>query len=176
MAGFRHKNIRIPNWDYSQSAMYMVTICINDRTHRLGEIDSENEMQLSLAGKMVVQELDALLERFPNCELDSSVIMPDHIHLLIGLGFDYRNVRNETLGRIVGAFKSRTTVRYIRGVKGGHLPPFHKRLWQVGYYETIMRNDRMAEECRYYIMTNPARWEDDLEMSFVSDTDVNGTD
>jgi REP element-mobilizing transposase RayT len=102
--------------------------------------------------------------------------MPNHVHLLIGLNLDFRRTNPVSLAQVVGTLKSRTTVRYIRGVKTGYLPPFLGRLWQLGYYETVMRNEKMAEEYRYYISNNPAAWEDDLEMSFVPEPLVKGSE
>lgn len=145
--------------------MYMVTICVDDRSDRFGTIDADNQMQLSLAGKMIDEEIEELTKRFPQVDLDTTAVMPNHIHLLIGLNLDLRRLDPVPLGVVIGALKSSSTVRYIRGVKRGYLPEFTKRLWQAGYYETVIRNDRMAEKYRYYIINNPAAWNDDLEMN-----------
>jgi len=68
-----------------------------------------------------------------------------------------------TLGDIVGAFKSRVTVEYIRGVKTSGWPPFRGRLWQRNYYEHIIRNERALNAIRQYIIENPRRWQMDRE-------------
>ena len=68
-----------------------------------------------------------------------------------------------TVGDIVGAFKSITTVEYIRGVRDGRWPPFVKRLWQRNYYERIVRGEKSLARIREYILTNPARWHRDRE-------------
>lgn len=68
-----------------------------------------------------------------------------------------------TVGDIVGAFKSLTTVEYIRGVKQGLWPPLHKRLWQRNYYERIIRNERELAAIRQYIHDNPSNWCSDAE-------------
>lgn len=68
-----------------------------------------------------------------------------------------------TVGDIVGAFKSMTTVEYIRGVKQGLWPPFHRRLWQRNYYEHIIRNERELAAIQQYIRDNPANWKSDAE-------------
>ena len=65
------------------------------------------------------------------------------------------------LGQVMGAFKSITTVGYIRGVKRQSWPSFHKRLWQRNYYEHIIRNERELQAIRKYILNNPASWQDD---------------
>ncbi|MDQ3855652.1 MAG: hypothetical protein M3281_04570 [Chloroflexota bacterium] len=35
------------------------------------------------------------------------------------------------------------------------------RVWQRGYFEHVIRNDRELEVLREYIATNPARWYED---------------
>lgn len=68
-----------------------------------------------------------------------------------------------TIGDIVGAFKSITTVSYTRGVKQCGWPPFPGRLWQRNYYEHIIRNDEALNRIRRYIADNPAQWALDRE-------------
>ena len=165
MANGYHKNIRLKDWDYSQSAVYMITICIADRTHRLGATTEIDDVKLNSAGKMVQQEVIALPDRNEQVELDTFVIMPNHIHVIVGINLSLREIEPISLPNLVGELKSRTTNRYIKGVKMGLLPPFDKKLWQEGYYETVMRDERMTEERRQYIMNNPANWRDDPEMS-----------
>ena len=63
-----------------------------------------------------------------------------------------------SLGDVIGACKSLTTVEYIRGVKTRNWPPFHGRLWQRNYYEHVVRNDESLLKIRQYILDNPARW------------------
>lgn len=157
------KRMRLRDWDYAQSAVYMVTICIADRTHRLGRITDDDRVVLSDAGRMVEQELLTLSEHRSGVELDEYVVMPNHIHCLLGL--NTKNVdKSVGLAAVVGAFKSRTTNRYIRGVKMGVLPPFDRHLWQRDYFETIMRDEKWVEHRREYILANPANWRDDPDM------------
>ncbi len=68
-----------------------------------------------------------------------------------------------TLGKIVGAFKSSTTVAYTRGVKSQGWSPFRGRLWQRNYFEHIVRNEDSLHRIRQYIADNPANWTDDPE-------------
>lgn len=68
-----------------------------------------------------------------------------------------------TVGDIVGAFKSITTVSYTRRVKRSGWPPFPGRLWQRNYYEHIIRNDESLNHIRQYIADNSARWALDRE-------------
>ncbi len=68
-----------------------------------------------------------------------------------------------TLGDVVGAWKSLTTVAYIAGVKQAGWLPFAGRLWQRNYYEHIVRDDEELTRIHYYILTNPQHWVQDAE-------------
>ncbi|NVO14050.1 MAG: hypothetical protein HXX10_08440 [Rhodoplanes sp.] len=67
------------------------------------------------------------------------------------------------LGEVVGAFKSATTVEYIRGVKERGWVAFRGRLWQRNYYEHVVRDEPALDRIRHYIEDNPARWDVDDE-------------
>ena len=68
------------------------------------------------------------------------------------------NTVGSPLQQIVDWFKTRTTNEYIKGVKSGLYEPFEKHLWQRGYYEHIIRNQKYLDEIRQYIKNNPAKW------------------
>jgi hypothetical protein len=65
------------------------------------------------------------------------------------------------LGEIIGAFKSITTVAYIRGVKQHGWAPFPGKLWQRNYYEHVIRDEHDMNRIREYIIYNPAKWQED---------------
>jgi len=67
----------------------------------------------------------------------------------------------KTVGDMVDAFKSKTTVEYIRGVKSLGWTPFNGKLWQRNYYEHIIRNEQSYQTISAYITNNPAKWLDD---------------
>ena len=63
-----------------------------------------------------------------------------------------------TLGDIVGAFKSITTVEYAKRARSGEWPPFRARLWQRNYYEHVIRDSNELDRAREYIANNPMKW------------------
>ena len=71
------------------------------------------------------------------------------------------DVPDKTVGEMMAAFKSITTVEYIHGVTNAGWPPFNGKLWQRNYYEHIIRNEYAFENISDYIIGNPSRWEDD---------------
>jgi len=68
---------------------------------------------------------------------------------------------DKTVGDMMDAFKSITTVQYIRGVKNSGWKPFNGKLWQRNYYENIIRNEKAYENISAYILNNPAKWKGD---------------
>lgn len=67
----------------------------------------------------------------------------------------------KTVGDIIAAFKSITTVEYIRGVKKSGWKPFNRRVWQRNYYEIIMRTEQSYINISNYIINNPRNWKED---------------
>jgi putative transposase len=95
----------------------------------------------------------------PSVTLDEFVIMPDHIHFILWLDIttqrDSTPKNAPTLGSVVGAYKSLTTVAWLHHIKatGIEVPG---RLWHKNYYERIICNDEL-ESTRQYIRNNPTK-------------------
>ena len=177
------RSIRLKEYDYSQAGAYYVTIDVQNRECLFGEIVNY-EMILNEAGKMVNEQWNALLERFPSIELDVYQAMPNHFHGIIiviapvgttlvvapvldisqqGAGTSPAPTKKPTLGDIIGAFKSITTHEYILGVDNKNWLQFYKRLWQRNYYEHVIRDEADLNRIRDYIQSNPANWDEDEE-------------
>ncbi len=183
------RSIRLKEYDYSQAGAYYVTIDVQNRECLLGEIVNY-EMILNEAGKMIDEQWNALLERFPNIELDVYQVMPNHFHGIIvivgailaerpvgvvapdrgtknilenGAGTSPAPTKSPTLGDIIGAFKSITTNKYIDGVDNKNWLQFYKRLWQRNYYEHVIRDEKDLVRIRDYIQSNSANWDEDEE-------------
>ena len=68
---------------------------------------------------------------------------------------------NKTVGDMLDAFKSITTVEYIHGVKTLDWPRFDKKLWQRDYWEHIIRDEQSYLKISEYIINNPKNWNTD---------------
>ena len=128
---------------------------------------------LNDAGRMVAATLQELWERFPHVALDEMIVMPDHVHVIFALmgarhgtpqkmGEHLRGTSEGSLGRVVQAFKSLSTVAYTHGVRQQGWLPFAGKLWQRNYYERIIRGEQELANMRTYIVANPARWRNDV--------------
>ena len=166
----QRRNLRLGGYDYAQPGAYFLTICVHDRACLLGDIVDE-EMRLNDAGQVIANTWKELPKRFATLTLDRFVVMPNHVHgiLMIDVGRPYIThhrpgaAGEPTIGRIVGAFKSLTTVNYIRGVRQCAWTPFNGRLWQRNYYEHVIRDETSLNRIREYILQNPLRWAVDRE-------------
>ncbi len=164
-------SLRLPDYDYSQSGAYFVTICVQARKSLLGSVVKE-EMQLNDYGKMVVDCWQDLKDHFQDIELDAFVLMPNHVHGIIMIsGGETPPARKReciaggetpplrpTLGQIVGYLKYQSTKK-INGLRGKQ----GERVWQRGYFEHVIRNEESLNRIREYIATNPLRWNLDRE-------------
>lgn len=67
----------------------------------------------------------------------------------------------KTIGDILDAFKSITTVKYINGVKNLNWLPFNGKMWHRNYYDNIIRNHTSYQNISNYIINNPLKWYED---------------
>ena len=145
------KDIRWKQFDYSSKCNFFVTINIHEKKDLLGEIVN-GEMHLNEAGCMVRDTLLQIPFRFKGTEVIKSIVMPNHIHLLI------YNGRGNHLADMMRWLKSVTTNHYIRGVKEKGWTPFLNTFWQRGYYDRVIRDQWEFDNVTRYIEENPMRW------------------
>jgi putative transposase len=156
----RHHSLRLPGYDYSQNGAYFVTVCTSHRLCLFGSMHGDVFVPYE-AGIAMEDVWNTLPSRFPHVELDAFVVMPNHIHGI--LLFDGSETESASLIRVVGAFKSLSTLAYGRGVRQQRWLPFEGRLWQASFYEHVIRSGEAMDRIRSYIQDNPARWEHDHE-------------
>ena len=78
------RSIRLNNYDYSQAGLYFVTIVTQNRACLFGEIVN-GEMVLNDAGMMVGNVWNNLPNHYGHVVLNEFVIMPNHVHFIVGL-------------------------------------------------------------------------------------------
>ncbi|MGA7578674.1 MAG: transposase [Desulfobaccales bacterium] len=171
----RRVSLRLSGFNYSQEGAYFVTIAVKGRQYLFGNI-VDNEMNLNGFGKIAAAGWDNLSSHYNTAiELDAFTVMPNHIHGIIIITreceFEFLSgspikTGGETpplqkppaLGQIVGYYKFHCTVgiNALRKTAGAGV-------WQRGYYEHVIRDDRSLNRVREYIASNPQRWHLDRE-------------
>jgi REP element-mobilizing transposase RayT len=107
-------------------------------------------------------------------ELDSCVVMPNHIHGIImvtrkevgaihelPLQISKIERRRMLIPKIIGYFKM-NSAKYVNRLCGAT----GRTLWQRNYYEHIIRNENELYRIREYIQNNPLKWDLDRENPF----------
>ena len=98
---------------------------------------------LTRAG-IILNELVQNIDRvYPAVHVDTYVIMPDHVHLL--LAFYETSQPRPPLGNIINTLKSLNTKRLGYSI------------WQDEFYDHIIRNQTDLEETSRYIVNNPLK-------------------
>lgn len=151
------KSIRLKGWDYRSPAYYFVTICT---------LNKKPLFASPIFHDLAVNAIQAIPEQAhaKHIHIDESIIMPDHAHLIIV--FDdyppqadmsvkqeqFENALAGSLGVIVGQYKRSVTtkINQLRKSVGS-------AVWQSGYYERIIRDERELQATRRYIINNPIR-------------------
>ena len=170
----RRRSIRVGGFDYASPGAYFVTIATQQRKCLFGDVHN-GEVIRSPAGNMINDAWLELQVQFPAIDVDSFVVMPNHLHGILHIseqsdpvgaplvGARSATQRRVTVGNVVGAYKSLTTVKYAERVKNSNWDPFSGRLWQRNYYEHILRDEESLDRIRDYIIGNPLMWESDRE-------------
>ena len=160
----QRRSIRLRGYDYTQDAAYYVTIVTHGRRTLFGDI-VDGEMRLNDTGQLTVDAWEWLATQHPYVELDSYIVMPNHLHGIVVITDQAKDgsqtgptTPRKPLGRLIGAFKTVSTkqVNLAQGTPA-------QLLWQRSYYEHILRNDQSMERTRQYILDNPLQWAFDSE-------------
>ncbi len=187
----RH-SVRLPFFDYSCPGAYFLTICVRDRRPVFGKVVGPR-VELTALGHIAEECWLGIPAHLPVVRLGPHTIMPDHLHGIVmitaprneafnaaanqeNLAKDDRRARyivplrkksardfgqpvRGSVATIVATFKaavSRQAARELGGRKSGPL-------WQRGYYEHVIRDERDFQNGCEYIRMNPARRALELE-------------
>lgn len=184
---FRIESARLHYWDYSNPGMYFVTICTQNFVEWFGVVNNE-KMDLNKMGEIADSCWTKIPNHFPNVELDEYIIMPNHIHGIIGINDISRDAdHNESNYEMKSRTNSRRDVAcnvstsnrmskispkpnslstIIRSFKSAvtklirkcHNPNF---AWQPRFYDHVIRNENSLEKIQNYILLNPKNWDSD---------------
>ena len=167
--------------------MYFVTICTEGRRLLFGTV-VEGEMHPSALGETIRDTWAGLSKYAAGIRMDEFVVMPNHLHGIVciespddgsmgpvqpdGLPGATPPSPGEgpraSLPQVMQQFKSYTTRLYLRGLSPQDRETV-RVLWQRGYHDRVIRNDRELAAIRQYIANNALQWHLDLENpDFVS--------
>ncbi|MCX6556498.1 MAG: transposase [Candidatus Aminicenantes bacterium] len=78
------RSIRLKGWDYSTPNYYFITLCVQNRVNLFGNI-IEGRIILTEIGSMVKEIWLDMQTKYSGVTVDEFVVMPNHIHGILGL-------------------------------------------------------------------------------------------
>lgn len=175
---YRIESARLPTWNYSAIGWCFVTIRTRDGECFFGKI-VDGEMRLSAMGEIAYRGWEDILKHFLNVKLDAFVFMPNHLHGIVVIEKDCRDVAcnvstvstpdtsaNPLMSMIAPKSKSLSVI--MRSYKSAvsrscHLSGYHFFAWQPCFYDHIIRSEKSLGEIREYIINNPMQWKLDRD-------------
>ena len=173
---------RLPNYDYSQIGTYFVTVCVQDMRcilssvigdaniivgeadpglpqadHGLPSTNAETNseiphVRLTAYGRMVADNLEQMNRIYTNIHVDHSVIMPNHVHLLISIK------RDHSCGRPGSASPTTDLTRFVAAFKKYTNKACGFSVWQRSFHDRVIRDDNDYRLHWRYIDENPKKW------------------
>lgn len=172
---WKKRQYRLKGFDYRNEGWYFVTICTKDRQHFFGKV-VRKRMYLSGIGQICHDYWLDIPNHFEHIELGEMVVMPDHVHGVLGLFYPHVGVgtldsnvptietngptmsqispKSGSLSHIIRTYKAACThmIRQITNL------PF---AWQSRFHDRIIRNEDELQRIENYIRMNPMNWQED---------------
>jgi len=148
--------LRNPNINYFRG-WFFVTFQVAMNKSVFGVVSDKRLIHNAL-GEMVLGNLLKLGEIFAELYIDTAMVMPNHVHVVVKI--DSRDA-NKDLTYFIGRFKSFTTNQYYKLLKAGACVDIGRRLWADNFYDNLVSDYQELQNVRNYTLKNPERWEDD---------------
>ena len=176
----RKNTLRLKSHDYSTPGYYFVTILTGNREPFFGIIDNLRVV-LTDMGVIAESALCAIPNHHSEASIDSSIIMPNHIHCILKLQAQTQSkgaaccTRNDgsvtfnkseyhskiasnlgSLSVIIRNYKSSVT-RQCREAGFSYFQ------WHRGFHDIVIRSEKQLNAITEYIRANPQNWDQDPE-------------
>ncbi len=174
MDKYRIESARFRDWDYRTRGWYFVTICAQKRACIFGDV-ADGEVQLSRVGRIAESELQSLYMHYHNVQIDSLVVMPNHVHAIVAIDGEHcfsPNLSSATSAKTAdsccGPPRAGSLSAIIRSYKAGvtrncRALGLRTCIWQPSFHDHLLRGDAAISAVREYIRNNPTNWSKDKE-------------
>ena len=160
------RSIRLPDFDYSRTGQYFVTVCAFEMHCIFGKVENR-EVRLSRIGEIATELWLEIPHHFHEVAVDPFIVMPNHLHGILTIrrarhavplqeehhAEGFRKPVEGSVPTIVRSYKSAVTKR-VREALGSR----KMDVWQSNYFERVMRNGKEFGDASRYILENPLRW------------------
>ena len=153
------KPTRLKGFDYNKVGAYFITICSENRRQIFSDIvvggdvlDAPYNVELLPYGIVAEKYINQLNEFYDDISIESYVIMPNHIHIMLVV-FDDGSSGTSTPTR-----QHSRLSQFVSTLKRFCNKEYGKNIWQRHFNDHIIRNREDYEEHLKYICENPMRW------------------
>ncbi|MEO6355714.1 MAG: transposase [Ferruginibacter sp.] len=170
----KHKQYRLPGSDYSASGDYFITICTKDRYHHFGKISLIKKaatITLTDIGSLVAESIAAIPAKFKHVTLGETVVMPNHIHLIISIPFSagMATSKPSPLQQTIAPYKGlkpltpgsvSSVINHFKGhvKKWCNANGYDYFKWQPRFHDHIIRSSSSYNRISNYIANNVFNW------------------
>ena len=119
---------------FARAPLYFVTFCTHERQRLLA--NNELHAAFVIFAKRAECNFNVAVGRY--------VIMPDHVHLFVRGGYDFR------LGPWIGALKQALA-------KSATLSRAKRQIWEEGFFDHVLRSNESYSQKWNYVRENPVR-------------------
>jgi REP element-mobilizing transposase RayT len=162
----QRKPNRIRHYDYSQNGAYFITVCTQDRRKILSDIVGDDA---HIVPKPYGRIVEKYIRNVP--EIETYVIMPDHIHMIIRLddgsmwaSTPTNATNNDHPGANTHIPPKQSISSIVRSIKTLTSKEIGESIFQRSYYDHVIRNQADYDEIWQYIENNPKKWALDRDM------------
>lgn len=158
----RKKN-RLRGFDYSSDRLYFITSCVDNMIPHFGNVKG-GKMICNQNGEIAIKQWEWLQLQYPYAVSHGFVVMPNHIHAVIGIRSSLANGSRKikSISELMGAYKTTSS-------KEIHLLGCEEFRWKRSFYDHIIRNENSYWNILNYIEKNPENWEKDRFKYLIDD-------
>ena len=154
------KSPRLREFNYNSVGAYFVTICTQNRRCILSRIVGTGvldcpQIELTKYGEVAEKYIKQLDSFYDHISIESYVIMPNHIHILL---FIKDNGQSRTPVPTNAIKANSTFSKFISTFKRFCNKEYGENIWQSRSNDHVIRNREDYEKHIKYIHENPTRW------------------
>ncbi len=168
------KELRLKDYDYSQAGCYFITICVKDGYELLCSLDvgdhsaltqsPENSVlpRLTEIGEIIGSAIGKIPLIYKSVKIDNYVII---IHMILTI--ESRNKGGISKADIEGGGNDGSTLcsptvsRIIKQLKEYVTKQIGYSIWQLSFYDHIIRDEAEYQRIWHYVDNNPSTWQSD---------------
>ena len=162
----QRKTPRYKRFDYNSVGAYFITICTQNRKCILSRVVGTGvldcpQIELTKFGEIADKYIKKLSDFYDHLSVESYVIMPNHIHILLFIRKNIHTLENGQSGTPVPTNVERANSicsQFVSTFKRFCNKEYGENIWQARFNDHIIRNREDYEEHLKYIHENPTCW------------------